>query len=89
VGVFDVDQSRDLADLDISATIVDSRGEELIDGPATHLFSRFSDRVAAALVFPLEGIENGDYTLLLKVEDKIQQRNVRDRVRFKIVPADS
>ncbi len=86
---FDVDQSRDLADLDISATIVNSRGEELIDGPATHLFSRFSDRVAAALVFPLEGIESGDYTLLLKVEDKIQQRNVRDRVRFKVVPADS
>ena len=86
---FEVDQSRDLADLDISATIVDSRGEELIDGPATHLFSRFSDRVAAALVFPLEGIESGDYTLLLKVEDKIQQRNVRDRIRFKVVPADS
>ena len=86
---FEVDQSRDLADLDISATIVNSRGEELIDGPATHLFSRFSDRVAAALVFPLEGIESGDYTLLLEVEDKIQQRNVRDRVRFKVVPADS
>ena len=86
---FEVDQSRDLADLDISATIVNSRGEELIDGPATHLFSRFSDRVAAALVFPLEGIESGDYTLLLKVEDKIQQRNVRERVRFKVVPADS
>ena len=86
---FEVDQSRDLADLDISATIVNSRGEELIDGPATHLFSRFSDRVAAALIFPLEGIESGDYTLLLKVEDKIQQRNVRDRIRFKVVPADS
>ena len=86
---FDVDQSRDLADLDISATIVNSRGEELIDGPASNLFSRFSDRVAAALVFPLEDIESGNYTLLLKVEDKIQQRNVRGRVRFKIVPADS
>ena len=86
---FDVDQSRDLADLDITAAIMNSRGERLIDGPATHLFSRFSDRVAAALVFPLDEMETGDYTLLLRVEDKIQQRDVRDRINFKIVPTDS
>ena len=86
---FDVDQSRDLVDLDISASIVNSRGEELIDGPATHLFSRFSDRVAAALVFKLDGMEAGDYSLVVRVEDKIQRRDVGERVRFRIVPADS
>ena len=86
---FDVDQSRDVADLDISATIVNSSGEELINGPATHLISRFSDRVAAALVFPLDAVETGDYTLLLRVQDKIQQRDVRKRVSFKVIPTES
>ncbi len=86
---FDIDQSRDVADLDISATIVNSSGEELSNGPATHLISRFSDRVAAALVFPLDAIETGDYTLMLRVQDKIQQRDVRKRVSFKVIPTES
>ena len=38
--------------------------------------------------FPLDAIETGDYTLLLRVQDKIQQRDVRERVSFKVIPTE-
>ena len=83
---FDLDGSTSLPDLEIVPKIRGLKAKQGIDLPMQHMLSVLGDRVAVALVFTLEDVEPGKYTLELEINDRIQTRKVTGKTRFTVAP---
>ena len=83
---FDLDGSTSLPDLEIVPKIRGQKAKQGIDLPMQHMLSVLGDRVAVALVFTLEDVEPGKYTLELEINDRIQTRKVTGKTWFTVAP---
>ncbi len=83
---FDLDGSTSLPDLEIVPKIRGLKAEQGVDLPMQHMLSVLADRVAVAVVFTLQDVEPGKYTLELEINDRIQTTKVTGNTRFTVMP---